>query len=80
VSWRGVTVLARGNLACELDRPLRYLAFGQRARLRDLLDRVPVAIARREIHPAVEPVRIFPQLLLDEAHRFDELAPVRRSQ
>ena len=64
----------------ELDRLARHVAFRQAASFRDLLDDVPVPVAGREIHPAVEPARILPQLVLDDAHRFDELAPVHRPQ
>ncbi len=72
--------LAGDAFVRQLDRLARHLAFGQVAPFGDLLDDVPVAIAGREVHPAVEPARILPQLLLDDAHRFDELAPVHRSQ
>ena len=72
--------LAGGASVRELDRLPRHLAFGQVAPFRDLLDHVPVAIAGREVHPAVESARILPQFLLDDAHRFDELAPVHRTE
>ncbi len=48
--------------------------------LGDRLDDVAVAVAGREVHPAVEPARILAQRLLDDAHRLDELAPVHRAQ
>ena len=78
-----VAVLAKGSggaLVRQLDGLARNVAFGERAALRDLLDDVPIAVAGREVHPAVEPARIFPQLLLDGAHRLDKLAPVHRTQ
>ena len=64
----------------ELDRPARDVALGERACPGDRLDDVPVAIARREVHRAVHAAGVFPQLVLDDAHRFDELAPVERAQ
>src|SRR5205823_14279350 len=71
---------AGGALVRQLDRLARDLAFGQMAAFRNLLDDVPVSIARCEIHPAIDPARIFAQLRLDDAHRFDKLAPVHRGQ
>jgi hypothetical protein len=52
---RGALVVAipagfGGAFMRELDRLSRNLALRQRAAFRDFLDRVPVAIARREIH------------------------------
>jgi hypothetical protein len=83
---RGAIVVAAatrgtgGPFARELDRPARHLAFGELARLRDPLHDVPVLVAGGEVHPAVEAARILAQLLLHDAHRLDEVAPVHGAQ
>jgi hypothetical protein len=82
---RTIVVAPRAGEACrgfmgQLDRLARHIDLGELARFRDLLDHVPVVVAGREIHRAVEAARIFPQFALDEAHCFDELAPVHRPE
>src|SRR5207344_2931585 len=74
-SARGGRIFVR-----ELDRLPRDFAFGQPAALGDLLDDVPIAVARPEIHPGVDSAGILAQLLFDRAHRLDEIAPVHRAQ
>ena len=43
-----------------------------------LLDGVAIPVAAAEVHPAVDAGRIALQHLLDEAHAFEELAPIER--
>ena len=49
-------------------------------RAREFLDRVPIAVAGREIHPAIYAAGIFAQRSFDQAHGLDKLAPVHRAQ
>ena len=44
------------------------------------LDRVAVAVARREVHRRVDAGRVGAQRALDHAHRLDEVAPVGRAE
>ena len=60
----------------ELDRPQRDLHLRLAGRLRELLDRLPIEIAAREVHAAVGRRRVALQDLFDEAHPFDETRPV----
>ena len=78
-----VATVAEGagrSLLRKLERYLRHLGFGQPAVFRGLFDDMAVAIAGCKIHPAVDSARIRTQSLFDDAHRFDEFAPVHRSQ
>ena len=63
--------LARGRV---LGRAASDLLLGEPAALRELLDAVAVAVARREIH--VRDVRPAAQLALDQAHALEEVPPV----
>ncbi len=69
-----------GCVVRKLDGHASDVAFGHRTRPGNRLDGVPVPVARRKVHRAVDAGRIFPQLVLDDTHRFDELAPVERAQ
>ena len=71
---------SRARLAGEAHGVAGYLDLGLIAVPRDALDDVPVLVARREIHPPVEPARVGAQCRLDPARRLDELAPVHRSE
>ena len=64
----------------ELHRLARDVGFRESRVLRDPLDHVPIAVARREVHLAIDVDRILAQLAVDRAHRLDELAPVDRAQ
>ena len=48
--------------------------------LRELLDRVPVAVAGREVHPRVRSGRVLAQDLFDQADPLEEERPVDRRQ
>ena len=61
------------------DRP-RHFHFGGRRVLGDLLEHVPVAVAGGKVHPCVHAARILAQRSLGDAHRFDELPPVRHGK
>ena len=67
-----------GNLPRAFDALQRdaHLAFA--GRIGQLLDRVAIAIAAAEIHPAVDAGRVALQHLLDQADALEELAPVER--
>ncbi len=56
----------------------RHVELRRGAALRDLLDRVPVAVAAGEVHRGIH--GILAQRTLDHAHGLDELAPVGRPQ
>ena len=63
-----------------MDRLARYLAFGVRAALGDLLHDMAVAVTGSKIHLAIDAVRVRAQVLLDRAQRLDEGSPVHRPQ
>ena len=67
-----------GNLPRALDALQRDAQLAFAGRLGQLLDRVAIAVAAAEVHPAVDARRIALQDLLDEADALEELAPVER--
>ena len=62
----------------ELDGAAGHVGLGPPRALGELLDRVAVAIARREVHQRVRAGRVVAQELLDEADPFEEQRPVDR--
>ena len=72
--------LDRLRRLCEPDRVPRDFGFGEGTGFRNLLNRMTIAIAAGEIHLSVGAARIFAQRLLDDTHRFDELAPIHPFQ
>ena len=64
----------------ELDRAPRYLSFGEGTPLRNLFDRMTIAVTASKIHLAIGAARIFAQASLDDTHGFDELAPIHPPQ
>ena len=71
-----------GRAHVHLPRALDALERQQQLRLtrrpRQLLDRMPVAIAAAEVHLAVDAGRVALEHLLDQADALEELAPVER--
>src|SRR5690606_23754338 len=59
-----------------LDRLARDVELARRTAARELLDRMPIAVARGEIHPRIDAGGILREGVLDQAHRLDERAPV----
>ncbi len=72
----GLAFSPRNSIVCEPERAPCYLHFGYRTCLGQPLHHMPVLIPAGEVHTAVYAVRILPQCLLDDAGRFDEIAPV----
>ena len=75
---------ARRRACCTCDLPgalhalQRHAQLALAGRLGQLLDRVAIAVAAAEVHPAVDAGRIALQHLLDQADALEELAPVER--
>ncbi len=64
----------------EGDGSFRHRCFADPAAAREHLHRVPVTIARREIHLRINPRRLSPERLLDPAQPFDEILPIDRAE
>ncbi len=64
----------------ELDRQARHVALGRGGPLGNSLDGLPVAIARGEIHLAVDTGGLRPEDALHSAKFLDEFPPVHRPQ
>ena len=64
------------NLPRALDALQREQQLTFSGRHGKLLDGVAIPVAAAEVHPAVDPSRIALEHLLDEAHAFEELAPI----
>ena len=73
-----LVVRSLGNLTCALDAAQRDAHLRFACRLRQLFDRLAIAIAAAEIHQAVHSGRVALEHLFDEAHALEELAPVER--
>ncbi len=74
----GVAAQLLRRLPRALDGAQRDPHLGLAARVRECLDRVPVAIAAHELHTAVHSGRIASQDLLDQADVLDVVVPVER--
>ena len=70
----------RSTLMRELDRPLSDLTLGKLTLPCRLFDHMTVVIAGCKIHFFIDAARILTQSLFNQAHRFDELAPVHCTQ
>ena len=66
------------SLPRALDALQREQQLPLAGRHRQLLDGVAIPVAAAEVHPAVDAGRVALEHLLDEAHAFEELAPVER--
>ena len=73
---RAIVGRAHVHLAGPLDALEREQQLGLTRRQRQLLDRMPVAVAAAEVHLAVDAGGIALQHLLDQADALEELAPV----
>ena len=62
----------------QLDRPADDVGLGPPRALRELLDRVAVAIARGEVHQRVRAGRVAAQQVLDQADALEKQRPVDR--
>src|SRR5690554_4047112 len=72
-----VAAASSGAGLCQFEGLVGDLPLAESADSRQFLDHVAIAIARREIHTAVDIGRVLAQRMLDHAHRLDELAPIR---
>ena len=75
---RAIVRRAHVHLSRPLDALEREQQLGLAGRQRQLLDRMPVAVAAAEVHLAVDAGGIALQHLLDQADALEELAPVER--
>ena len=64
----------------QFNRLTRHFDLGEPPFFGQIFCRMPITIARRKIHPAINPGRVFAQGLLDDTHRLDKIAPVHRAQ
>jgi hypothetical protein len=67
-----------GDLPCALDGFERDAQLRLSGRLGHLLHGVAIAIPAPKVHAAVDPHRVAPQNLFDQAHALEELGPVER--
>ena len=68
------------RVACQQQRGRRHFRLAVQATSREAFHHVSILVARGEVHRGIDACRIVAQHLLDNAHRFDELAPVHRRQ
>ena len=63
----------------QFDRLVGHLRFFEASLLGDALDDVSITVSSRKFHRAISVLRVQAQYLLDNAHGFDEFAPVDRA-
>ena len=78
VRGSGIGAQVLGRLTRALDGAQRDPHLGLAGRVRQRLDRVPVAIAAGELHAAVDAGRVALQDLFDQADALDVLVPIER--